>query len=113
MVFSHSLHPLVPIFYEVVDAVSCHSIRHTSATLIPRLQLRATLEKQTEKGPLEIDLLHWMGRTATELIGRSGLGYSFDSLAQGAPEHPYATSVKEYMYVLSLMPCIRWSWPAR
>ena len=42
-----------------------------------------------------------MGRTATELIGRSGLGYSFDSLAQGAPEHPYATSVKEYMSVSS------------
>ncbi|KAI5827703.1 cytochrome P450 [Schizophyllum commune Tattone D] len=80
---------MIPIFYEVVDA------------------LRATLEKQTEKGPLEIDLLYWMGRTATELIGRSGLGYSFDSLAQGAPEHPYATSVKEYIPTMFRLQILR------
>ncbi|KAL1744127.1 cytochrome P450 [Schizophyllum fasciatum] len=70
---------MIPIFYEVANA------------------LRATFEELTEKGPAEIDLLQWMGRTATELIGRSGLGYSFDSLARDAPEHPYATSVKEYI----------------
>ncbi|KAL1756807.1 cytochrome P450 [Schizophyllum commune] len=80
---------MIPIFYEVVDA------------------LRATLEKQAEKGPLEIDLLYWMGRTATELIGRSGLGYSFDSLAQGAPEHPYATSVKEYIPTMFRLQILR------
>ncbi|KAL1671100.1 cytochrome P450 [Schizophyllum commune] len=80
---------MIPIFYEVVDA------------------LRATLEKQTEKGSQEIDLLYWMGRTATELIGRSGLGYSFDSLAQGAPEHPYATSVKEYIPTMFRLQILR------
>ncbi|KAI5892439.1 cytochrome P450 [Schizophyllum commune H4-8] len=80
---------MIPIFYEVVDA------------------LRATLEKQTDQGPLEIDLLYWMGRTATELIGRSGLGYSFDSLAQGAPEHPYATSVKEYIPTMFRLQILR------
>lgn len=44
-------------------------------------------------------MLHWMSRTALELIGQSGLGYSFDSLTEGAPIHPYTKSVKEFMYV--------------
>jgi len=32
-------------------------------------------------GSKEVDVLHWMSRTALELIGQSGMGYSFDSLA--------------------------------
>jgi len=32
-------------------------------------------------GSKEIDVLRWMSRTALELIGQSGMGYSFDSLA--------------------------------
>nr|BED42975.1 cytochrome P450 monooxygenase [Trametes versicolor] len=31
-------------------------------------------------GPVEVDILSWMGRVALELIGQSGLGYSFDPL---------------------------------
>lgn len=28
----------------------------------------------------EVDMLNWMGRTALELVGQGGLGYSFDPL---------------------------------
>ncbi|KAL1712903.1 cytochrome P450 [Schizophyllum commune] len=59
--------------------------------------LRTTLEEKIETGPTEVDMLHWMGRTALELISRSGLGYSFDSLAPDAVPHPYAASVKEFI----------------
>ncbi|KAL1742477.1 cytochrome P450 [Schizophyllum fasciatum] len=68
---------MVPIFQDVVSA------------------LRTTLEKQTESGAQEIDMLHWTSRTALELIGRSGLGYSFDSLTVGEAVHPYAATLKE------------------
>ncbi|KAL1756817.1 cytochrome P450 [Schizophyllum commune] len=70
---------MIPLFYEVIDA------------------LRGTLEQKIESGPTEVDMLHWMGRTALELISRSGLGYSFDSLAPDAVPHPYAASVKEFI----------------
>ncbi|KAI0760472.1 cytochrome P450 [Fomes fomentarius] len=35
---------------------------------------------------VEIDMLSWMGRTALELIGQAGLGYSFDSLTADSPD---------------------------
>ncbi|KAI5892471.1 cytochrome P450 [Schizophyllum commune H4-8] len=70
---------MIPLFYEVIDA------------------LRTTLERKIETSPTEVDMLHWMGRTALELISRSGLGYSFDSLAPDAVPHPYAASVKEFI----------------
>ena len=63
------------------------------------MQLRATLEEQTEKGAKEIDMLHWTSRTALELIGRTGLGYSFDTLKADAVVHPYAATLKELVYV--------------
>lgn len=36
-------------------------------------------------GARELDMLSWMGRTALELIGQAGLGYSFNALAEDAP----------------------------
>ncbi|KAI4520759.1 cytochrome P450 [Schizophyllum commune Loenen D] len=68
---------MIPIFQEVVGI------------------LRSTLEKQTENGPAEVNMLHWMGRTALELVGRAGLGCSFDTLMPDDPAHPYAVSIKE------------------
>ncbi|KAL1739497.1 cytochrome P450, partial [Schizophyllum fasciatum] len=65
---------MIPIFQEVVGT---------------------TLHELTAEGPREIDMLHWMSRAALELIGRSGLGYSFDTLAVNDPGNPYAASIKE------------------
>ncbi|KAL1716274.1 cytochrome P450 [Schizophyllum commune] len=75
------------------------SIAHMR-NMIPMFQevigkLRNTLEEMTEDGPREVDILHWMSRTALELIGRNGLGYSFDSLAVNDPGNPYSSSIKE------------------
>ncbi|KAI0718774.1 cytochrome P450 [Cerioporus squamosus] len=35
---------------------------------------------------VELDMLSWMGRTALELIGQAGLGYSFDPLVADTPD---------------------------
>jgi hypothetical protein len=60
-------------------------------------------------------MLSWMTRTALELIGQSGFGYSFDSLEEGAPEHPFATSLQGYtgtinsgLIVILRMICFPW-----
>ncbi|PIL23096.1 cytochrome P450 [Ganoderma sinense ZZ0214-1] len=54
---------MIPIFYEVT-----HKVGFLWIIL--------------KDGPKEINMVNWMGRTAVELIGQSGLGYSFDSLAE-------------------------------
>ncbi|KAJ3541617.1 hypothetical protein NMY22_g3821 [Coprinellus aureogranulatus] len=72
---------LTPTFYSVVHKLE-NSIAH-----------------QVADGEKEIDMLHWMSRTALEIMAQSGYGYSFDSLEPGAEEHPYATSAKNYFRV--------------
>ncbi|KAF8659050.1 hypothetical protein AX16_001922 [Volvariella volvacea WC 439] len=60
------------------------------------------ISAKTEQGPREeslrsfriIDILDWLSRTALELIGQSGLGYSFDPLVEGQSPHPYGASIK-------------------
>ncbi|KAF8905032.1 cytochrome P450 [Gymnopilus junonius] len=73
---------MVPIFYNVT------------------YKLRSTLLSKVENGPQEIDMLHWMTRTALELIGQSGFGFSFDPLTEGGVAHPYSASVKQFIPVL-------------
>lgn len=41
-------------------------------------------------------------RTSLELIGQSGLGYSFDSLAVDSPKNEYAETIKNLMYLLAI-----------
>ncbi|KAJ7600333.1 cytochrome P450 [Mycena floridula] len=67
--------------------------------LVPTLydithKLGDAVMSQLDGGPAEIDMFHWLTRTALEMIGQTGLGYSFDSLTD-APAHPYADSIKE------------------
>jgi hypothetical protein len=45
-------------------------------------QLRDVLTKSLEDGPKEIDMFHWLSRTALEYIGQGGLGYSFDTFGK-------------------------------
>ncbi len=44
--------------------------------------------------PTEIDMLHWMNRTALELIGQGGLGHSFDPLTEDV-RHVFGDAIKE------------------
>ncbi|KAF5360568.1 hypothetical protein D9756_005062 [Leucocoprinus leucothites] len=82
-VFSiNHMREMIPLFYEVTE------------------RLRTVLKKKTANGPQEIDVLHWITRTALELIGQSGMGYSFDPLVDDVDHHPYSRSVKK-LVVLS------------
>lgn len=63
---------MIPLFYEVTE------------------RLRVSLKKKTANGPKEVDIMQWMTRTALELIGQSGMGYSFDTLESEEVLHPYA-----------------------
>lgn len=47
-------------------------------------------------------MLNWMGRTALELIGQAGLGYSFDPLEEDLTPDVYADAIKAYVSVPSL-----------
>ncbi|RDB26333.1 hypothetical protein Hypma_006808 [Hypsizygus marmoreus] len=73
---THMRH-MIPVFYDVAH------------------KLRTAITTKVADGPQEIDMLRWMTRIALELIGRSGLGYSFDSLVDDSDVHPYSVSVKE------------------
>ncbi|KAF9064445.1 cytochrome P450 [Rhodocollybia butyracea] len=74
---------MMPTFYDVVD------------------QLETALSNRVQNGPTEIDLLGWMARTALELIGQSGFGYSFDNMVEDAPKHKYSIVVKDLVPALS------------
>ncbi|KAJ3829900.1 cytochrome P450 [Lentinula raphanica] len=74
---------MMPIFHDVVD------------------QLRDALSQRVQSGPREIDLLSWMARTALELIGQSGFGYSFDNMVDDVPRHRYSVIVKDFVPTLT------------
>lgn len=59
-------------------------------------QLRDAITSQVQKGSDEVDVLNWMGRTALELIGQGGLGYSLDPLTSDVSDK-FADAVKEFV----------------
>jgi len=63
------------------------------------LKLRTTLKTKMKDGSQEVDVLRWMSRTALELIGQSGMGYSFDDLVEEDNTHPYTESMKRFLFV--------------
>ena len=48
-------------------------------------------------------MLTWMGRTALELIGQAGLGYSFDPLVADSADE-FGTAIKGFQYVSHIGP---------
>ncbi|KAF5327121.1 hypothetical protein D9619_004725 [Psilocybe cf. subviscida] len=71
---------MVPIFYQVSH------------------KMRQSIAKSLANGPREVEMVSWMTRTALELIGQSGLGFSFDSLTDKEPTHRYAKAVKNFVH---------------
>ncbi|KAJ4481154.1 cytochrome P450 [Lentinula aciculospora] len=61
----------------------------------------AHMRSMIQDGPREIDLLGWMARTALELIGQSGFGYSFDSMMDDGPRHKYSVAIKDLVPALT------------
>ncbi|KAJ7678438.1 cytochrome P450 [Mycena olivaceomarginata] len=69
---------MIPIFYEVArdNLISPHLIN----------------------GPKTLDLSSILNRTSLEIIGRAGIGYSFDPMIPGeAPHDKYANTIKELL----------------
>lgn len=64
------------------------------------MQLKIGLSNHIKStGQNDVDLLHWMHRTALELIGQGGLGHSFDALDQDVPYNKVTKAIKELSYV--------------
>ncbi|KAI0828713.1 cytochrome P450 [Trametes gibbosa] len=74
-------------------------------------KLRAAIEQRVRVAPTEIDMLNWMGRTALELIGQAGLGYSFDPLTEDVTPDVYAEAIKAYVPALYDLSVFRWTLP--
>ena len=103
---------LVPIFHEVTHKVRFYSndIKDTSISIFSAGEYS---EIEISKWPTggassqvdltfvsltlawQIDIMHWITRTALELICQSGLGYSIDSLANDSDLHPYSVAAKQ------------------
>lgn len=47
-------------------------------------------------GSGEVDILSWMGRTALELVGQGGLGYSFDPLVANT-QNSFGEAIKRFL----------------
>ncbi|KAJ7903501.1 cytochrome P450 [Mycena olivaceomarginata] len=88
------LRQMVPIFFGVGKRVRC-------------LSLRGALESRVQNGPKELDMLLWMTRTALELVGQAGLGYSFDPLDTDESP-PYIQSVKQMHFCGSVVGIVPW-----
>ncbi|KAF5349328.1 hypothetical protein D9758_011805 [Tetrapyrgos nigripes] len=88
---------VVPIFYEIIHKVnltftSCRPILILS---VIKLEDGLASKFESDPGPKEIEMLSWTSRTALELIGQGGLGYSFDSLESEEATHPYTKILKD------------------
>ncbi|KAI0761511.1 cytochrome P450 [Trametes elegans] len=60
-------------------------------------QLQKGIEERVVRtqGSVELDMLSWMGRTALELIGQAGLGYSFDPLVADSADE-FGVAIKAF-----------------
>ena len=72
---AHMRH-MLPIFYNITT------------------KLQEALARRVKEGEQEIDVLDWMGRTALELVGQAGLGWSFDPLVNDTVDSNLGTAVK-------------------
>ncbi|KZT30166.1 cytochrome P450 [Neolentinus lepideus HHB14362 ss-1] len=63
-------------------------------------ELRTVISNKIKSGVDEIDMLDWVTRTALELIGRAGLGHSFDIMQEDSIDE-YGSSVKSLFPILS------------
>ena len=74
--------------------------RHFIQRLTSIPQLREAVSSEVASGSADVNVLEWMGRTALELIGQGGLGYSFDPLVTNKPNQ-YGDALKNFAYVNS------------
>ncbi|KZT66921.1 cytochrome P450 [Daedalea quercina L-15889] len=85
---AHMRH-MLPIFYGVTS------------------KLQLAIATRVKNGQQEIDMLDWMGRTALELVGQAGLGWSFDPLVDDNDGENLGTAVKAIIPTLAALPIPR------
>ena len=86
--------------------MSTHSVHYLAEVgRFAYLQVWNANEKGLYDATAEIDMLNWMGRTALELIGQAGLGYSFDPLKDDVTPDVYAEAIKQYVSVSDPLLC--------
>ncbi|KAH6912733.1 cytochrome P450 [Coprinopsis sp. MPI-PUGE-AT-0042] len=70
-------------------------------------RLRDTLLVKVTGQSREVEMKRWLTRTALELIGQSGLGYSFDTLTDDSVLHPFALAAENFIPVFAKLQFIR------
>lgn len=91
---------MTPIFFHTINRVRfCLCIWHiiSSNSL---LQLRKAVLTEVGNSVEEVNVLEWMTRTALELIGQGGLGYSFDPLT-ARTTNEFGDALKDLAYEIS------------
>ncbi|GBE84055.1 Docosahexaenoic acid omega-hydroxylase CYP4F3 [Sparassis crispa] len=83
---------MLPIFYNVAN------------------KLGSAVGARVADGPQELDMLGWMGRTALELIGQGGLGYSFDPLVRDKAD-AFGDALKMLLPTLTELGVLRFAIP--
>ncbi|CDO75795.1 hypothetical protein BN946_scf184934.g10 [Trametes cinnabarina] len=79
---------MVPIFYKVGDL------------------LMEAIHDRVRQGDQEIDMAVWLGRTALELIGQGGLGYSFGHLVEDE-KNEYAVALRKFPHAIGSVAALR------
>ncbi|KAF8817255.1 cytochrome P450 [Phlegmacium glaucopus] len=69
-------------------------------------ELRDIIAAQVRSGTKEIEMTPWLSKTALELIGRGGLGYSFNAFNDSA-EDQYAHAIKKLLPSISFVRPLR------
>ena len=95
---NHMRH-MTPIFYRISHKVyfSLFTVCFLLLIFLAR-QLRDAVSAEVKDGPRDVNILGWMGRTALELIGQGGLGYSFDPLTEDVPNE-FGDALKAFLWV--------------
>ena len=90
---------LIPIFCRVTSKVRVLPL-FIRTILRSRKQVTDVLNYKLTSGPMvqEINMFDWLSRLALELVGQAGIGYSFDTLADGE-KCEYTAVVKDLMFV--------------
>lgn len=83
--------------YSIAHLVGSSFRIHAINVLTKYCKLQETIRSQIEDTRQEIDVLHWLSRSALESIGRGGLGYSFDVFQEGK-ENKFAQALKSFAY---------------
>lgn len=80
---ANHMRSILPVFYQVTYKVcdSLVSLKYHDLTL---LQVRDILKERVKEQPQDIDILHWLSRTALEIIAQAGLGTSLDPFTEDA-----------------------------